>query len=173
MAAVIAQEFDVVEAVQPFGIVEHHGVAGSLAEGEEVRKDSFDARHVGGDHLCGQDLARFVLARRIADLGGAAAHQDDGLVTGLLQVAQQHDRHQGADMQARRRAVEPDVGGDDAVAERGIQRLRVSALMDEAALRHRVEEFAFDRCHATKRHCRCGPVVARGAHVARTQARHN
>ena len=47
--------------------------------------------------------------RRIADLGGAAAHQNDRFVSRLLPPAQQHDRYQRPDMQAVRGAVETDV----------------------------------------------------------------
>ena len=42
-----------------------------------------------------EQLARFVLEARIADLAGAAAHQHDRLVPGLLQPAQQHDLRRG------------------------------------------------------------------------------
>ena len=67
---------------------------------------------VGVDLRRRQKLARLVLAGRIADLGGAAAHHDDRLVAGLLQPAQRHDLHQVADMKARRRAIEADIAGD-------------------------------------------------------------
>jgi len=53
-------------------------------------------------------LALGVLARWVADLGGAAAHHDDGLVAGLLQAAQEHDLDQAADVQTGGRGVEAD-----------------------------------------------------------------
>ena len=66
------------------------------------------------DHLVGQDAAALVLAGRIADPGGAAAHQRDRPVAGLLQPVQHHDRQQRADMQRGGGAVEADIGGDRA-----------------------------------------------------------
>ena len=50
-----------------------------------------------------------------------------------LQQAQQHDLHQAADMQAVGGAVEADIGGDRAGAQRRVERLGVGALEDEAA----------------------------------------
>ena len=71
-------------------------------------------RLVGVDPLLGQQLAALVLARRVADLGRPAADQRDRPVAGALQVAQQHDADEIADVQAVGRAVEPDIARDDA-----------------------------------------------------------
>ena len=71
-----------------------------------------DAGDVGGDLRLGEQLPRLVAAGRVADLGGAAAHQHDGPMSGSLQVAQQHDLHEAADVQAVGRRVEADVGRD-------------------------------------------------------------
>ena len=70
-------------------------------------EDRLDAGDIGADLGIGEQLARLVLAGRIADLGGAAADQHDRLVARLLQLAQHHDRDEIADMQARRRASKP------------------------------------------------------------------
>ena len=59
----------------------------------------------------GEQLAALVAAGRIADLGGAAAHQHDRLVAGLLEAAQQHDLDQAADVQRWRGGVEADIAG--------------------------------------------------------------
>ncbi len=61
-----------------------------------------------------------------------------------LQQAEDHDLHQAADVQAVRGAVEADIGGHGAVAQRRIQRVGVGALEDEAAFGGFLEEFAFD-----------------------------
>ena len=61
-------------------------------------EDVFYASHVGGDIGFGQDLPGRVLARWVAHLGGAAAHQDDGFVSRLLQMAESHDRHKRSHM---------------------------------------------------------------------------
>ena len=66
------------------------------------------------DFVFGQQLAAFVLAGRIADLGGAAADKRDRPVPAALQNAKHHDADEIADMQARRGAVEADIGGDRA-----------------------------------------------------------
>ena len=84
VAPEIAQERDVFKAVQPVRVVDHDGVRWSLAEAQEPGKDLPDPRHVGGDLVVAEKLAAFVLARRIADLGRAPAHQHDGLVAGAL-----------------------------------------------------------------------------------------
>ncbi len=96
MPADIAQEFDVVQRGQPFSVIRHQGLAG--AEIEELRKGLADLVLVGVDLFDGQDLARLITAGRIADPGGAAAHQRDGPVAGALQPGQHHDRDQMADM---------------------------------------------------------------------------
>ena len=82
---------------------------GAVAEGQEPGEDLLDAIEVRRDLCVGKHLARFVLAGRIADLGGAAAHQRDGLVAGLLQPAQHHDLHERPRMQAGRCGIEADI----------------------------------------------------------------
>ena len=87
-----------------------------------------------------QQLAALVLARRIADLGRAAAHQHDRPVARLLQPAQHHDLDQAADMEARRGRVEADVGGDDLPLRQRVERRGVGQLVDVAALVEQLEE---------------------------------
>ena len=76
--------------------------------------------------------AAVVLARRIADPRGPAAHQRDRAVAGLLHPVQHHDRHQRADMQRRRRAVETDIGSDRRRTGERVERLGLRDLMDVA-----------------------------------------
>ena len=108
----IAQEIDVVERVQPVGIVGHDGVAAVALEFQKLGKDRADADEVLVDHVLGENAAAFVLAGRVADAGGAAAHQRDRPVAGLLHPIEHHDRQQRADMQRGGGAVEADIGGD-------------------------------------------------------------
>ena len=70
----------------------------------------------------------------IADARGAAADQRHRAMAVLLQQAQDHDADQVADMQAVRGAVEADIRGHDARAQRGVERLGVGALEDEATV---------------------------------------
>jgi hypothetical protein len=99
MLADIAQEIEVVERVQPVGIVRHHGIAGAVAELQELREHLADAGQVPLDQLVGEDRAAIVLAGGVADARRSAAHQRDRTVAGLLHPVQHHDRHQRADMQ--------------------------------------------------------------------------
>ena len=120
--------------------------------------------------LVGQDAAAFVLAGGIADPRGAAAHQRDRPVAGLLQPVQHHDRQQRADMQRGRGAVEADIGGDRLAARERVERLGLRDLMDEAAAR---EDVAGNRtcrrssavscragwCHSVRRGGVTGPAA--------------
>ena len=90
-----------------------------------------------------KQLARLVLARRIADLGGAAADEHDRPVPGLLQLAQHHDPEQIADMEARRGAVEADIAGDRPGFGKRIEARFVGHLMQIAAGLDLVQEFGF------------------------------
>jgi len=112
----LAQEVDVVERIEPVGVVGHDGVAGPIAEFQEFLEHAADAGEIAADILVGEDLAALVLAGRIAHARGAAAHQRNRAVPGLLHPVEHHDRQQRAHMQGGRSAVEPDIGRDLAVA---------------------------------------------------------
>ena len=140
MYAVVAQELDVAVLRQPVVIVDHDRVGRAVAEGQEPRKRPLDARQIGVDLGVGQQRPLPILVRRIADLGGAAAHQHDGLVTRLLETTQHHDLDQTTHMQAGGRGVETDVGGDDPGARGGVQFRRMGDLVDVAARLHRLQE---------------------------------
>ncbi len=134
MPAVLAQERDVLEPVEPQRVVGHDRVGRAVAERQEPVEDAADAGHVGGDLGVAQKLARLVLARGIADLGGAAAHQHDRLVAGALPQPQQHDLQKTADMQAVGGTIEADIGRERPRREPRVERVAVGALMHEAAL---------------------------------------
>ncbi len=136
----VAQEGDVVELAQPVVVVDHHRVGRAVAEGQEALEHASDAGDVGVDLRIGQQLAALVLAGRIADLGRAAAHQHDRLVTGLLQPAQHHDLDKAADVKARRGRVEADVAGHDLLRRQGVEALGVGQLVDVAALVEQLQE---------------------------------
>ena len=149
---VIAQERYVGQIVQPIGVVDHQGVGRAPfltvgGERQELGEHVLDAGHVGGDVGIVQELAGFVLARRIADFGGAAPHQHDGFVAGLLEQPEQHDRHQGARMQAGRRAIETDVGRDRALGGLGVQGVEVRALVQESAFLDALDKIRFMAGH--------------------------
>ena len=98
MPADVAQERDQAQIIQPVGVVHHQGIGRAVAENQKTRKDAPDAGHIARDLVVTQELPAFILAGWIADFGGAATHQHDRLVAGLLQVPQKHDRHQTSHM---------------------------------------------------------------------------
>ena len=71
----VAQQRDVAQLVEPIGIVDHDGVARSVAELDELGEDRADARHVAGDLGVVEQRPGFVLARGIADARRSATHQ--------------------------------------------------------------------------------------------------
>jgi hypothetical protein len=142
MAAVIAQEIDVVQLFQPFGIVGHDGVRRAVAEGQEAFEHAADAGLVGIDGGLVQHLALAVLAGWIADLGGAAAHQRDWLAAMLLQPAQHHDRHQVADMKRRAGQIEAHIGDEPRLRGARVDRVGIRQLVDVAPARQGLQKFA-------------------------------
>ena len=142
--AVLAQERDVVKGVEPVRIVDHQG--GVPLEVEEALEDAPDAGDVGGYVFVGEQLPALVLAGRVADLGGAASHEDDGTMTGALHVPEQHDRDEASDMQRIGRRVEPDVARNPAGSGGGVQRPEVGALVEVAALDERAQELGANGC---------------------------
>ena len=99
---------------QPVVVVGHHGAGRGVVEAQEMPEDLADARDVGIDLLISEQLPGLIAAGRISDLGRAAAHQHDGAVPCLLKMAQQHDLHQAAHVQAVGGGVKTDIGVDDA-----------------------------------------------------------
>ena len=94
MHAVVAQEFHITNLRQPFVIVDHDCVSRAVAKCQERFEGLLDTCNVCGNLLVRQERAGLVLVGRIADLGRAPAHQDDGLATGALEMAQHHDLQQ-------------------------------------------------------------------------------
>ena len=143
----VAQQRDIEQRVEPLGVVGHHRVGLAAAERQVVGEALLDARHVGLDHLGRQQLARFVLARGVAHLGRAAAHQGDRLVAGLLPPAQQHDLQQVPDVQRIGGAVEADIGGARTGRQKLVQTGGIAALMHHAALVHDPHEIRLEGRH--------------------------
>ena len=147
MPAHLAQEIDVIERVEPVGIVGHDGVARAAAELQELVEHRADAAQVSGDHRLVEQFAAFVLAGGIADPRGAAAHQRDRPVPGLLHPVQHHDRHQVADVERRGGAIESDIAGDARRLRQGVECLGFRDLVDEAPRREHAQEFGFIGAH--------------------------
>src|SRR5207245_4548775 len=111
---------------------------GGGAEPEKPRELIAEAAQVLAQLLSGKQGSVGTLARGVADETRAAAQQHDGPVAVELQVSQQHDRHQVAELQAGRRSVEAAVGGDRSLGEMGLEARR--RLLREAAPVELLEE---------------------------------
>jgi uncharacterized protein YidB (DUF937 family) len=143
--AVVAQEVDVAQPVEPVVVVDHDGIIGAGAEAEKTVEDAPDPGHVGLDLGLAQQLPAVVLARGVADLGGAAAHQHDRLVARALQPVQQHDGKQRADVERIGGAVESDIGGHGRLAHQRVEAVQIRTLMDEAAIADLAQEFGLEK----------------------------
>ena len=106
MRADIAQEVDVAELVSQSAL---STMIASVGPSPKVsnRSNTVRIEAMLAWIVSGEQLAALVLARGIADLGRAAAHQHDRLVPRLLQPPQQHDLHQAADMERGAVASKP------------------------------------------------------------------
>ena len=153
MPANVAQQRNVLEIVQPVGVIGHERVLRAAAEGQVIGEAFLDALHVGVDRLCREQLARLVAAGGVTHLGRAGTHQGDRLVSCLLPPAQQHDLQQMADMQGVGGAVEADIGGTGAGAQQLIEARGIAALMHHAALVHDPHEIRLERSHLAARRC--------------------
>ena len=143
----IAEEFEVVERHQPFGIVQHQAVLWSIAKGQVVGEHPLDAVDIGLDHLRRHQLAGFVLEGRVTHHAGAATHQGNGPVAGFFQPVQHHDLDQAPHMQRGSGGVEPDIGSDGFGGEQLVQPLIVGGLMNKAALGQGAQEVGFELGH--------------------------
>jgi hypothetical protein len=115
---------------------------------QELAEDRADALEILVDDFIGQQAPALVLAGWIADPRGAAAHERDRAMPGLLQPIQHHDRQQRADMQRRRGTVEADISGDRLFTRECVQRLRLGDLMNEAASGQDLKKLGFVRAHS-------------------------
>jgi hypothetical protein len=94
-----------------------------------------------------QNFARFVAPRRIADPGGAAAHERDRLPAGLLQPIEHHDRDQMTHMQGWGRTVVPDIGDELSLRGKRIEALGIRYLMHKAPFAENVEKVGLEFRH--------------------------
>jgi hypothetical protein len=130
MAPDVAQEGNVMQLVEPLGVVRHDGAS---VEIEKAGEDAADGGDIALDLGVAEQRAGCVLARRVADLARAATHQRDRAMAGLLEPPQHHDRQQIADMEAGGGGIEADIGGDRPGGRLGIETLGVRNLVDESA----------------------------------------
>src|SRR5262245_20180901 len=140
MSPHIAQELDIVERCQPLGVVEHQGRGLALAEPQEASEHALDRLLVALDGLDGKDAPGLVLAGRVADPRGAAAHERDRLAARALQPSEHHDGNEMPNVQGWRRAVVADVADHFAVTPQTVEAGKIGTLVDIAALIERMEK---------------------------------
>ena len=85
------------------------GRAVEVEEPLELRPDAGDVRL---DLLGATAAGAPATCRSVADHAGATADERDRRVPEALQARERHHRQQRADVQARRRRIEADIGGD-------------------------------------------------------------
>ena len=139
----VPQELDILQLVQPLGVVHERRVGGPVAVGNVVGEDASDPLGIRVDLLDRQDLPHLVLAGRITHFRCPAPHQRDRPVPGLLHPSEQHDLHKVADVQRGRRQVEPDISGDRFLVEPLVQPLQIRAVSQEATVDDRGDELGF------------------------------
>lgn len=133
MRAVFAQEVDIIQVFQPVGVVQKLGVVAAIAELQEDGENPGNTLYVCRNRGVVHHLAALVLAGRVADLGGAAAHEGDRLMAGFLEPVEHHDLDERTGMKAVGGGVEADIGGLRSFREFCIQPFEVAALVDKAA----------------------------------------
>jgi len=99
---------------EPVGVVHEPGAVGG--EIEEARHLGALPLEVGDERFGSEQRPLRTLPRRIADQPRAAAHQDDRPVPAALQVLQQHQWDEIAELQARRGGIEAAVDRDGPLA---------------------------------------------------------
>lgn len=129
MPAYIAEEVDVVEIGQPVLIVVR--VQGLPVEGHEIVKLREKAAGVGVDLLIADDLSHGRLAGRIAYPRRSAAHQDDGVVSGFVEMPDREIGHHMPDMQRRSCGIAAFIQSDRSFVHEFGQSFHVRALLDE------------------------------------------
>ena len=140
MGPVIAEKLQEPELVQPLGIVHQQRSIGAAHVDETLHGPS-DPGNIGRNLLLFEKRARLVAEAGIADLAGAAPEHDDRPVPELLQPAHGHQRHEVADVEARRRGIEPGVGGHRSFRQFRIERFQVGALVHETTLEENLKGF--------------------------------
>ena len=136
----IAQQFDIAELTQPIVIVDHYCIGGAITESKEAFENLADRGDVGRNLIIREHLPALVLAGGVAHLGSPAAHDHDGLVPGLLKLAQHHDGDQVADMERRTGRIEADIARHNLLARQRVEPFGIGQLVDVAALIKRAKK---------------------------------
>ena len=127
----LAQELNVVERLEPLGIVEHERLA--VREVNEALHLTLETLGIVLDGLLSKHLAHIGAAGGVADERRAVADEGDGLVAGHLQALHQAQRHKVTNVQRIRRAVKANVKRGFAVVDHVFDLFLIGHLRDQAA----------------------------------------
>ena len=127
----VPDEVHIVQVQQPVGVVDHLGLA--LAEVDEPGHLLLEAVAVVLDSLLGHHGAHVGAAGGVADHGGAAADQSNGLVAGHLQPFHQAQGHEVAHVEGIGSGVKANIEGGLAVVHQLPDLVLVGHLGDQAA----------------------------------------
>ena len=109
MLAHVAQEFEEAYVLEPVVIVDDLRGVRAFTEIKELRKLDFKSFEVVLYFVKGQQFALLRFSRRVSDHARGAADQGERLVAGELEMDEQHDRGEIADLERRRGRVEANV----------------------------------------------------------------
>ena len=107
----VADEIEEEVVLHPVVVVEYLGTVDGVVEVEEARKLPLDAVDVVLYLVGGEQFALGGLEGGVANHAGGAADDGQRLVAGHLEVLEQHDGDEVADMEAVGGGVDADVGG--------------------------------------------------------------
>ena len=127
----LAQHFNVVQRLQPLGVIQHQRLA--VGEVDELLHLALEALRVVLDGVLGQHLTHVGAAGGVADQRRTVADQGDGLVARHLQTLHQAQRHKVAHVQAVRRTVKADVECGLAVVDHLADLFFICDLCDQTA----------------------------------------
>ena len=139
----ITQEFQIVQTIKPFGIVEHSGVGRTPAIAEIAAENALHPRDVGVDLVRRQKRALIGAEAGITHLGRAATHQGDRAVAGFLPPAQKHDVEQMAHMQRFGGRIISDIAGDGPFDQRIVKALQIGTIGQKATRDDLAQEIRF------------------------------
>ncbi len=136
----VPKKRDVLQRIQPIGVVDENRVGRTVAERQKPPQEFFDPLDIGLDFPFAADLPHLVFAGRVADLRRATTDQSDGFLPRALHNPEFKDLHEVADMKARRRRIEADVADDTALERRSVERLEIGRVVEVTAPDHGAQE---------------------------------
>ena len=136
----VAEELQRRQRPGPVQVADHQRTGRPGAEVQEPGHLAADPLHPLGDRLARVEYPLGRLPAGIPDQPGRPADQRDRPVAGQLEAAHGEQQHQVADVQARRRGIEPAIERDRPGVERLTQLIGVGGMRDQPAPGQLVED---------------------------------